>query len=325
MKINQVSSSSNAQEKLNAMLAFILAQFKVFQIMEFALEPSTFSAYPVLADVSAAPGSVRLVNAALESFVFAPNASSGSLKMYGFENKIDKLYLNDLKIGAKAPEGLRRQIETEQIRLAKKVAYDVLYDMINGDGTNGAIYGFKNLVKDVADESGQAAYLGLTTAQVHASLIQVAQRLDLTDKAALRAFEEILTRELADMASPALIMNNSMFARMTSVAKELGAYTVETNDFGKQIDKFGNIPMVPVPLAILPQDETDGASADLSSIYGVEFSEVDGFRYATNGGFDFTDFEWTETQPQGKGRFEFYGQTKIEDMKKFKRFSRIGL
>lgn len=325
MKIGQVSSSPNAADKLAAIITFILAEYKIFQFMEFALEPATFNSYPAKEDVGG-NNSVREVNGALNSFVFSPSTGSGTQKAYGYENFIDQLYLNDLENGIATPEGLKRQIENEQIRLAKKVAKEVLYDMINGDGTGGTIYGLKNLVKDTADETGQSEYLGITKAQLYSALVQVGMVLDLNSEVSLRQFEEVLMRELASMGgNPVLVMNNYLFARMTSVAKKLGVYGVSTSDFGKPVDLFGNTPMIPVPLAMLPNTENDGEHADCTSLYAIEYNEADGFRYATNAGFRFTDFENLETKPSGKGRLEFYGQTKLEDVKKVRRFSRIRL
>ena len=325
MRIGQVSSSPNAADKLAAIITFILAEFKLFQFLEFSLEPATFNSYPAKEDVGG-DNSVREVNGALKSFVFSPSTGSGTQKAYGYENFIDQLYLNDLENGVATPEGLRRQIENEQIRLAKKVAKEVLYDMINGDGTGGTIYGMKNLIKDTADETGQAEYLGITQAQLFASLVQVGMVLDLSSEVALRQFEEILMRELASMGgNPVLVMNNYLFARMTTVAKKLGVYGVSISDFGKPVDLFGNTPMIPVDLSIMPLNENDGEHANCTSLYAVEYNEADGFRYATNAGFRFVDFENLETKPSGKGRLEFYGETKLEDSKKIKRFSRIRL
>lgn len=325
MKIAQISSSPNAPEKLNAILAYILAQLVVFQYMEYSAEPTTFRSYPNQPDVTGA-NAVRELNGALQSFVFSPNPSGGTQKFYGFENKIDQTFLNDLKLGNITDEGLRRQIENEQLRLALKVAGDVLFDKINGNGVGAVMLGWKELVKDVAEADLQTEVYGFTKAQIHAALVRADVQLDLSNEVILRGFEELLMRELAGMGgSPVLHMNNFLFARMTSVAKKLGVYGVSTNDFGKPVDMFGNYQMVPVPIKYMPQNESDGAANTSSSIYIIDHNEADGVRYATNAGFLFTDFDTLEEKPTGKSRLEFYGQLKIEDMKKFKRVSRIRL
>ncbi len=324
MKINQLSKAANGQEKFNRILAFILAQYKYFQMAEFSSEPLSYSSHPVKADVGDTNGSRRAINGVLENFVFSPSTGGGVQKTYGYEYLIDRAYLADLDVSITA-DGLRRQIEGEQIRLAKQVSFDVLYDMINGDG-NSQILGLSNLIKDVADASGQTSVFGLTQAQLHASLQQMTMKLDLSDKVALRVFEEELIKVFTETSdNSVLVVNPLMHARLTSVAKELSSYTQILTDFGKPVDAIAGHAILPVPLATLPQTESDGTNSDCSSIYVVNFNETDGLRYATNSGFYFADFENLETKPTGKSRLEFIGNTKIEDAKNIKRLSRIRL
>ena len=326
MNIYQASSASMGTEKGKRILSFILQNFVIFQVMEFGIEAFDFTAYPVKPDVGDADNSARAINADLKKFVYAPGKESGTQRAYGFEFEIDEVYKNDVEQGNITPEGLRRRIENEQIRLAKKVGGDLLTDIIGGDGVSPRILGFKNMIKDVADASGQVAFLGLTQEQIHASLVQVGVQLLLSDEATLRAYEETLSREIADMGGdPVMIMNNYMFARMTAIAKKLNLYGQVETAFGKSIDTFGNTKMVPVPLKYLPQTESDGTNNDCSSIFLVNYNEVDGVRVATNSGFKFTDFAELETKPSGKSRLTFTGNHKIEDMKKMKRLSRIRL
>lgn len=325
MKINQASSSPNAPEKLNAILAYILGQLVPFQYLEFSQEPTSFRSYPDLPEYTGGTAA-RALNEDLDNFVFSPNPSGGTQKFYGFENMIDQTYLNDLKLGNITDQGLRRQIENEQLRLALRVASEVLTDLIGGSGIGNVLLGWKSLVADVADASLQSEVYGFTKAQIHASLVRADVQLDLSNDVTLRTFEELLTRELAGMGgSPVMHMNNYVFARMTSIAKKLGVYGTSVNDFGKPVDQFGNYKMVPVGLKYLPQTEDDGGTNVSSSIYIIDHNEADGLRYATNAGFLFTDFATLDEKPTGKSRLEFYGQLKIEDMKKFKRVSRVRL
>lgn len=326
MKIGQVSSSSNAQDKLNAILAYILSQFKIFQVMEFSLEPGTFQVFPAKPDVGNADNSVRSINGDLKKFVYSPTTSNGQQRAYGFEFQIDQIYLNDLQNGVTTPDGLRRQIENEQLRLAKKVATDVLYDLMNGNGIGNVMLGLKTLIADVDTADLQTEVYGFTKEQIHASLVRVNKQLDLNDEVLLRTFDETLMIHLSEMAgNPVLVLNNQMFGRMTSIAKILHKYGTSTTDFGKPVELYGNYPMIVLPQYFLPQTESDGAGNVASSIYGVEYNEADGVRIATNAGFRFTDFDTLETKPTGQSRLEFYGNTKVEDMKKIKRFSRIKL
>lgn len=323
MNIYSVSKPSNAPDKFQRILAYILKIFTAFQVIEFSQESFSFDTYPISPDVGNETSSRRNINDVLNKFVYAPNKGNGTQVPYGFEFECDKVYLNDLDIGAITPDGLRRRLEGNQLKLAKKVGGDVLYDMINGLGANGQILGLANIIKDVANADGQDEIYKLTKEQVQSMLVQVGIQLDLSDKVLLRTFEEMLIRETADMLNPVLIMNNFLHARMTSIAKILSSYSTTLNDFGKSIEKFGNLTMVKVPANIMPFTEADGNANKSSSIYAVDYNEVDGVRVATNSGFDFTDFATLETKPSGKTRLEFTGNTKIEDPKKLRRFSRI--
>jgi hypothetical protein len=326
MNIYQASSATMNSDKGKRILAFILKAFPIFSVIEFGIEPFSFDTYPVKEDVGDTDNSAREINAAAKNFVYDPAKGGGLQKAYAFEHLIDKAYLHDLDIGVKTAEGLRRQIENEQLRLAKKVASDILVDVFGGLGSDTTILGLKTLIKDVADASGQTSVFGLTQAQIHSSLVRIEKTLALDNDLVLRQFEEQLIIELAGMGGdPVMIMNNYMYARMTSIAKKLSLYGQTTTAFGNKVDLFGNYRMVPVPLKYLPQTETDGTANDLSSIYLVEYNEADGVRIATNSGFYFVDFENLETKPSGKSRLEFIGNHKLEDMKKIKRLARIGL
>lgn len=325
MKINQVSRVKNGEQStLNKLIAHILAKYPLFQHMEFSLEPFSYDAYPVLPDLSLA-SSVRDINAAAGTTQFAPTKAGDVQKAYAFEFEIDNAYLNDLNVGT-TPEGLVRQIQARTLREAKKVAGDVLNDMINGSGATKYILGIKEFVKDVADASGQTSRFGLTQDQIHSSLVPANIQLDLSSEVGLRTFDELLMRTLADMeGDPILVMNAFMFARMGSIAKNLGQYGETVNSFGKPVSTYGNHTMVPLPMSIMPQTESDGTNADCSSIYPIVYDEASGVRYATNTGFQFTDFEFTEAKPSGKSRLEFIGNTKIENVASIKRISRIRL
>lgn len=329
MKIGQISRvvGNTQRADLLSALAYIIKKYPFFGAAEFSEEPYSYDVYNVQGDIGSANGSRRAIDAAAGSDTFEPSKESGTQRAYSFEFGIDKAYLNDLNVGITA-EGLKRQINARQLRNFMRVAYDVLYDMVNGDGvlSNKQILGFKNLIKDVAASSGQTAAFGFTQAEIHASLHQFAMQLDVSDEGVLRVFDEELRKVLGLIeGDPVLVMNPYMAARMTTIAKKLGAYTQGTNDFGMPYEKFGNAAIVPVPLTVLPQTESDGSNSDCSSIYAVEFNEVDGVRYATNTGFEFQNFEWTEAKPSGKTRVDFIGNLKLEDIKKIHRVSRLRL
>jgi len=308
------------------LLTNVLSLLKIFQVMVFSQEPFSFLTYPVKPDVGDADNSARAINADAKKFTYAPTSGSGTQKAYSFEYEIDVAYLNDLNIGAITNEGLKRQLQNEQLRLFLKLASDVLYDMFNGSGSAPNLLGLKTLIKDVADASGQTAIYGFTQDQIHSSLVRVGMTLDLNNLVQLRKFEELLTVKLAEMSGePILVMNSFMYGRMTSIAKALNMLGSTLTEFGKPITTFGDYKMSPVPLKYLPQDETDGEATTLSSIYAIDYNEATGVRYATNTGFSFKDFDVIQDKPSGKTRADFIAELKVEDMKQIVRFSRLGL
>ncbi|HBO60544.1 TPA: hypothetical protein DD449_02590 [Candidatus Berkelbacteria bacterium] len=325
MKIFQASYGLDTDTG-KSLLAKVLSLFQLFQVMEFSQEPFSYLTYPAKPDVGDDDNSARVINADAKKFTYAPTSGSGTQRAYSFEYWIDAAYLADLKIGAITNEGLRRQLQNEQLRLFVKLASDVLYDMMNGDGAAPHILGLKTFIKDTADETGQTSVFGFTQAQLFSSLVQVSMTLDLNNVVQLRKFDELLTRVLAEMAgSPTLVMNSLVFARMTQIAKVLNMYGTTLSDFGKPIDMYGNYKMVPVPLKYLPNTETDGENTDLNSIFVIDYDEATGVRYATNTGFAFQDFDVVSETPSGKTRADFVGNLKCEDIKQIRRLSRIKL
>jgi hypothetical protein len=326
MNIYQASDSSMNTDKGKRMLAFILQAYPFLESVEFSIEPFDFHAYPVPADVSESETAEREINGGLNKFVYVPGTASGSQKAYGYEFEVDQAYLNDLNSGVSTPEALRRRLENEQLRLAKKVASRVVNHMFSGSGAGTQILGLRNFVKDVAAAAGQTAYYGLTQEQIHSSLIPGNLTLDLTFEKDLYLFKEMIFRAMTEMeGTPAILCNEYMAIRMTSIAEKLKLAGTITTPFGTVLKTFGDSPIVKVPVSALPFDESDGENADCSSLFIVNYDEVDGVRVATNAGFKFTDFASIETKPTGKSRLEFYGNHKIEDTRKIKRISRIRL
>ena len=325
MKIFQASYGLDTDTG-KALLAKVLTLFPIFQLMEFSQEPFSYSTYPAKPDVGDTDNAARAINADAKKFTYEPTAGSSTQRAYSFEYFIDAAYLADLKIGAITNEGLRRQLQNEQLRLFIKLASDVLVDMMGGDGAAPRILGLKTFIKDTADETGQSAVFGFTQAQLFSSLVRVGMTLDLSNSVQLQKFVELLMANLAEMAgSPVLVMNSFMYARMTSIAKALHIYGTTLSDFGKPIDMFGNYKMAPVPLKYLPNDETDGENTTLTSIFAVDYDEATGVRYATNTGFAFKDFDIVSETPSGKTRADFVGNLKCEDVNQIRRFSRIKL
>ncbi len=327
MKINQVSrASDDSQEILRKILAYLVGKYPLLQEMEFSLEPYSFDSYPVQENIGGS-SSARAINSDAGSFAYSQVKGGGTQKAYSFELDIDIAYKNDLNVGTTS-EGLIRQLQQQQLRLATKVAKDVLTDVISGDGIDKEILGLKTFIKDVADASGQGNHFGLSQEQIQSCLIQSPVQLTLNkeNEKVLREFDELLTSTLADVeGNPVLVMNSALFGRMNSIAKFLGQYGETVNSFGQKVTQYGNHKMVPVPLNLYPQNESDGTNSDCSSLFIVSYDEADGVRYATNTGFQFKDFDITEKKPSGKSRLDFIGNLKVENPASIRRVSRLRL
>ena len=110
-------------------------------------------------------------------------------------------------------------------------------------------------------------------------------------------------------------MNKSIKAKIGSSARRLGGWATEQDAAtGKRIDTYSGVPMEYIGTRadgteIIPQTETQGASAVASSIYAVGFSQGEddpGVAGLTNGGVDVRDLGEIDAKPVFRTRIEFF-------------------
>lgn len=74
----------------------------------------------------------------------------------------------------------------------------------------------------------------------------------------------------------ALLMNAKMAAKMRAVARRAGMYQVTKDDFGRQVEHYGNIPFVDVGAKAGTNDPIIATKTKKTDIYAVRFG-MDGF------------------------------------------------
>ena len=317
MLIHEVSQLTG---RSSGLLATVLKLAPIFQAAQFRLNPSYFATIP---DKSTFAGSAaRAEGSPIQRDAQKPTPTGVNLALYGRELSIDDLRLEDVRVTG-SPQLLLNFADNQLLSLAIQIFQEVEIDMFQGLGTSNQMLGLFQLVKD-ALAAGQTAALGFTTAELAAMNSNVSLKLDNIDDQ--DAFVELLIKKLVEVpGANALVMNQNMYARMTTIGKRKGLLAESPNTFGVPNDTFNRVPMIAVPTTTITQTESDGTNNDCTSIGIVRFAETLGTCFATNSGFKFTDFKDAEVNPNGIARLQIFIQSVIEKSNSFRRLSRIRL
>ncbi len=317
MKIDQVSRLTGRAAET---LAKIVEVNPLFQFAEFRQEASEYGNIP---DKSAFSGTAaRAEGSDAQKDAQVPVPAYKKLAIYDREISIDNLRKLDANITG-SPLGLKRFMQRQLSALAVKLGSEVQKDMIAGTDAANQMLGISNFVKD-ANAAGQTAALGFTTAEQAAMNQQVALQLNTT--ANQDAFLELLYNAIAAVpGANTLIMNTNLAARLTTIAKRIGASGETLNSFGVPVKTFNGVPICALDTATITQTETDGSNADQTSLYVVRFAEELGVAFGTNSGFYFEDFPEDVKSPDAKARIGFYLNLIVEKANAMKRLSRIRL
>ena len=316
-----LASVSNLSGRAQGVLAIILQQLPLLRLADFRPDNSTYFANPDKDTFTSS--AARAVNAAIQRDAQSPNPTAAALALYGREISVDDLYKQDATVGNLSARGLLEFLDRRVAGLAVKLAQEIEVDACSGTATENKMLGFSEFVKDAA-AGGQTARLGFTTAELAAMNSEVALQLNTT--ANQDAFVELLMKKLAEIpGANALAMNTNLFARMTTIAKRLGAAGESVDSFGVPTNTFNGIPYAPVSTSSITQVESDGTNADCTSLYIVRFEENLGVTFSTNSGFLFTDFEDVDTKPNGVARMQMFLNLTVNKDNAFRRLSRIRL
>ena len=139
--------------------------------------------------------------------------------------------------------------------------------------TDTIINGNTSTDEDVFDGLDVALTGGVTEVNASGTAIDLSTSANVTTNyvAFIDALDEFLMG--LDGTPNALLMNNKMLAKLRAVARRAGMYQVTKDNFGNQIEMYGNIPMVDVGTKAGSNDPiiATGSSDGNTSIYAVRF------------------------------------------------------
>lgn len=125
---------------------------------------------------------------------------------------------------------------------------------------------------------------------------------DLTTADNYDLFIESLMDWISKVEDPkGLLMNPALRARMTTVARVKHILGESRDSFGRPVQTFNDIPMVPMLAASIPITEDDDAGtpvAETTSLYISSPAEMD-FSLVTNSGLAFKDYDPDDKQSEG--------------------------
>jgi hypothetical protein len=240
----------------------------------------------------------RAVNAAYTESTGTVNQKTESLVILGGEADVDTFIV-------KTRGNLNDQRATQTAMKVKAASYKFQDAFINGDTAVDA-NSFDGLKKR------------LTGSQIIDTGTNGIPVLGSTD-AERHAFFDALDQGLAAVPgingdNGAIYMASQILAKIGSSARRLTMFDQTTDDFGKKILRYNNIPLLDIGLkadgsAIIPVTETQGSNSDSSSLYVVRFGQDEGDQAVTgltNGGVDVRDLGELHSKPVFRTRIEFF-------------------
>lgn len=137
--------------------------------------------------------------------------------------------------------------------------------------TDTIINGNTSTDEDVFDGLDVALTGGVTEVNANGTAIDLSTSANVTTN--YMAFLDTLDEFLMglDGTPNALLMNNKMLAKLRAVARRVGMYQVTKDNFGHQIEMYGNIPMVDVGAKAGSNDPIIATTSNETSIYAVRF------------------------------------------------------
>lgn len=118
------------------------------------------------------------------------------------------------------------------------------------------------------------ALTGSDTEVTSTSVLATSANITSNYMAFLDELDEFLSN--LDGEPTALLMNAKMAAKMRAVARRAGMYQVTKDDFGRQVEHYGNIPFVDVGAKAGTNDPIIATKTKKTDIYAVRFG-MDGF------------------------------------------------
>lgn len=321
-----IAQISNLQGRGAGLLTSMLTAAPLLQVAEFQLEASDHLL--VTGRETASGSSAKNEGDAALRTQATPDVNPRKLRIYRREVAVDDLRRRDVQAGNTTPQGLLNFYDQQLLVEARGIAREfqdeafIGIDAADGNGKYRML-GFSEFVKDAA-AAGQTSRFGFSTADIAAMNTQVGLQLNTT--ANQDAFVEMLIKKLAEVpGANALLVNVNLAARLTTIAKRIGAAGESTTTFGTQVSAFNRVPIIALPVSSIPQTESDGTNNDCTSAYIVRFEETTGVAFTTNSGFDFTDFDTSSEIPSGIARLQLFVNLAVQSRDAVRRLSRIRL
>ncbi|WDF32244.1 hypothetical protein PTW37_10195 [Arthrobacter agilis] len=241
----------------------------------------------------------RSVNEAYTESTGTVNQSSESLVILGGDADVDRFIVQ-------TRGNLNDQRATQTAMKVKAASYKFQESFFNGDvavepkgfdGLRKRLIG--NQVMDAATNGSPILGNGASDAQTFFDML-----------------DDLISRVPGiDGTNGALYANSVLQGKIRSAGRRLGGVeTVREDLTGKRVLQWNGIPVLDpgnnaAGAPILGQNETQGTSADASSIYAVKFGNDEGDQAVTgltNGGVQVDDLGQLQEKPAYRTRIEFY-------------------
>lgn len=316
MLISQISKLSGRGAGL---LAKMLEIAVIFQFIQFKIAAST--AIHVKEGLAQTGTAARAEGQTPVSDGQVPITSIIDLAKYTREITVDNVRLLDVAAGTITPQGLANFYNRRIAQFGVVMIEEIQKHLFQGSGAANEMLGLLTFLKD-ADAAGQTARLGFTAAELADMNVRANLTLDTT--ANQDALVELLIKNIAKVpGANAVICNETLGARLTMIAKRLGAAGETINDFGTSVQTINGKKIITVPEECMTTTESDGTHADCTSLLIARFAEELGTAVNTNSGLVYTDFDQNSVLAGAKARIEFYGNLAVERADSLRRISRI--
>lgn len=261
-----------AEAKLNVQDALQMGIIDEFQKSNFLFDKLTFDdcvsptgggstlTYGYTRLVTQPTAAFRAINSEYIPQEVTKQRFTADLKVFGGSYNIDRVISN--MGGIISEVTLQSQ---QKIKAASALFNDTV---INGDSAvdGNAFDGLEKAITGSSTEFKPASAIDLSTSAA----------VDANYKVFLDVLDEFLM--CLDGTATALMGNTKMIAKLRAVSRRAGMYQITKNDFGQQVEMYGNVPWVDLGAKAGTNDpvvKTDAASGE-TSLYAARFG-LDGF------------------------------------------------
>lgn len=248
---------------------------------------------------------------------------AGELALHGFFLKYDQTYVadHDLGIGIHMDEWYEDELDDR----AYDTALEIDKLIIASDGSSNTMKGIAAILDGVTNVPG----LGITMvidALTGSGL--AGDSFDLSAEANYNTFLEQLDKWKREvLGANAIICNESMAARLTTIARKFHSYSQGVDLFGNIIDRVNGLDIIAVDDTVITKTEADNggpAVNNTTSIYVINNAEGQ-WNINSNSGLAFYDHGELSGEQQEGISFEFRAKNEIKRKRGIRRVRNIKL